>query len=101
MDSLIDLNQTHGSVQMENLTSDHFPAGNQTLTQILYPNQTLQLDPAENQTLDPFQDLYRPRTSRTVFLLVSAFGSALALVLIYSIIWFEKYGSDHKRTIQV
>ena len=55
---------------------------------------------ANNQS-DFFENLFEPRMSKTIALFMSAFGSFTGIILIYSIIWFERYGSDGKRTIQV
>jgi hypothetical protein len=53
-----------------------------------------------NQT-DFFHDLFEPRLSKTLTVAVSTVATATGLILTYSIIWFEHYGSDDKRTLQV
>ena len=53
-----------------------------------------------NQT-DFFHDLFEPRLSKTLTVALSTFATATGLVLTYSIIWFEHYGSDDKRSLQV
>jgi hypothetical protein len=53
-----------------------------------------------NQT-DYFYNMFEPRLSKTLFVTFSTAASLIGLVLIYSIIWFEHYGSDDKRTLQV
>ena len=60
------------------------------------------LTPYHNQTNDDFfRDLFQPRWSKTLFVLFSGIGTSVCLLLIYSIVWFERYGSDQKRTLQV
>ena len=56
------------------------------------------MDPANNQT-DIFYELFRPRWSKTFALWFS--GIVVCLIPIYAIIWFERHGSDNKRTVQV
>jgi hypothetical protein len=51
--------------------------------------------------VDYFEHLYEPRSSKTWAVVVSGCWSIVCVALLYSTIWFEKYGSDHKRTIQV
>jgi hypothetical protein len=58
------------------------------------------LNETSNQS-DFFQNLFEPRMSKTIAMIISALSSLTAITLIYSIIWFEHYGSDGKRTIQV
>jgi hypothetical protein len=53
-----------------------------------------------NQT-DFFHDLFEPRLSKTLSVALSTIATAIGLVLTYSIIWFEHYGSDDKRALQV
>jgi hypothetical protein len=53
-----------------------------------------------NQT-DFFHDLFEPRFSKTLSVAISIVATVAGLVLTYSIIWFEHYGSDDKRTLQV
>ena len=58
------------------------------------------MDPGTNQT-DIFYELFRPRWSKTFALWFSAVGIVVCLIPIYAIIWFERHGSDNKRTVQV
>jgi uncharacterized membrane protein YdcZ (DUF606 family) len=55
---------------------------------------------SSNQT-DFFQDLFEPRLSKTLSVAFSVVATLNGLVFMYSIIWFEHYGSDEKRTLQV
>jgi hypothetical protein len=55
---------------------------------------------SSNQT-DFFQDLFEPRLSKTLCVAFSVAATLNGLVFMYSIIWFEHYGSDEKRTLQV
>ncbi len=48
---------------------------------------------------DYFQELFESRPSKVIFMAVSMFLMLLSLVLSYSIIWYEHYGLDIKRTI--
>ena len=54
----------------------------------------------QNQT-DFFHGLFEDRWSKTVLMVISGFMTTLGLALVHSIIWFEHYGSDKKRTLQV
>jgi hypothetical protein len=53
-----------------------------------------------NET-DYFRELFAPRVSKSLMVGYSIFATVTGLALIYSIIWFEHYGSDEKRTLQV
>ena len=48
---------------------------------------------------DFFKDLIETSPVKTTCLTISFFGIFFGPVFIYSIIWYEKYGSDNKRTI--
>jgi hypothetical protein len=50
---------------------------------------------------DFFEELHMPRLSKSLMIGYSIFATVTGLVLIYTIIWFEHYGSDEKRTLQV
>jgi hypothetical protein len=54
-----------------------------------------------NQTEDFFAELFENRWSKILAIVTSGFTTLTGLILIYSIIWFERYGSDDKRTLQV
>jgi len=54
-----------------------------------------------NETDDFFDELFENRMSKTFAIITSGFGTITGLILIYSIIWFERFGSDDKRTLQV
>jgi hypothetical protein len=53
-----------------------------------------------NET-DFFWELHLPRFSKSCMVGYSIFATITGLVLVYTLIWFEHYGSDEKRTIQV
>jgi hypothetical protein len=57
-------------------------------------NSTLQ----DNET-DFFQELFEAKTSKTIFMTTSILLMLTGSVLAYSIIWYERFGSDSKRTI--
>jgi hypothetical protein len=50
---------------------------------------------------DYFGELYSDRFSKSVAVGYSVFATVTGIFWIYSIIWFEHYGSDEKRTLQV
>ncbi len=54
-----------------------------------------------NETDDFFGELFENRLSKTFAIITSGFATITGLILIYSIIWFERFGSDDKRTLQV
>ena len=51
-----------------------------------------------NET-DFFAGLTAPKPIRTLSLMISGSVSLIIPIFLYSIIWFERYGSDKKRTI--
>jgi hypothetical protein len=53
----------------------------------------------ENVTADYFLNLFENGPSKTLFMGLSMFLMLVSLVLCYSIIWFERFGVDVKRTI--
>ena len=48
---------------------------------------------------DFFSGLFENRPSKVIFVIVSIVGGFVLLPLVYSIIWFEQFGSDKKRTL--
>jgi hypothetical protein len=48
---------------------------------------------------DYFNDLVTINPTLIAFITVFVFGSLLSLLTLYSIIWFEHFGSDCQRTI--
>ena len=48
---------------------------------------------------DFFSGLFENRPSKVIFVIVSIVGGFVLLPLVYSIIWFEHYGVDLKRTL--
>ena len=56
---------------------------------------------ADMDAADSFDDLFRSRLSKSLAVSMSCLGTVAALVLIYSIIWFEQFGTDQRRTLQV
>jgi hypothetical protein len=48
---------------------------------------------------DFFKELYEPRHSKTFIMLLTAAFAPVNIMLLYSIIWFEDYGVDLKRTL--
>ena len=54
----------------------------------------------ENQT-DFFQELFESRWTKNLSIVISGFMTTAGLFLIQSVIWYEHYGSDDKRTLQV
>ena len=54
----------------------------------------------QNQT-ENFDYLFEPGWSKTLSIVFSGLTSLVAALAVYSIIWFERHGSDNRRTIQV
>ena len=54
----------------------------------------------ENQT-EFFQELFESRWIKIVSIILSGLMTTLGLFLIHSVIWYEHYGSDDRRTLQV
>jgi hypothetical protein len=50
-------------------------------------------------TPDFFADLYETRASKIAIMLISGVIAPINVILLYSIIWFEHYGVDLKRTL--
>ena len=51
------------------------------------------------QRVDFFSGLFENRKSKIVSLLFSSLGSCVVVLLIYCVIWYNKFGSDSKRTL--
>jgi hypothetical protein len=52
-----------------------------------------------NESPDFFSGLVENRVSKIVSVIFSAVGSYLVILFIYSIIWYQKFGSDDKQTL--
>jgi hypothetical protein len=52
-----------------------------------------------NKIPDFFSGLMENRVSKIVSLIFSAVGAYLVILFIYSIIWYQKFGSDDKQTL--
>ena len=48
---------------------------------------------------DYFSGLFENRVSKVFSLAFSWFGSIVCIGMLYSIIWYERFGSDYKRTL--
>jgi hypothetical protein len=48
---------------------------------------------------DFFSGLFENRPSKLAFVFSSIVGGLVLLPMVYSIIWYERYGSDTKRTM--
>lgn len=48
---------------------------------------------------DFFEELYQDRPSKVIVMIISALLTPANVILLYSVIWFEHYGSDLKRTL--
>ena len=59
----------------------------------------LNMNNTSNQGCDLSHVLFENRSSKIFSLIFSGVSSAIGLVLVYSIIWFDKFGSDRKRTV--
>jgi hypothetical protein len=46
-----------------------------------------------------FKNLYENTTTKIIILSVSLLSTILLLVLSYGVIWFERFGTDHRRTL--
>ena len=57
----------------------------------MYQNQT--------NSSDFFEELYQNRSSKIVIMIISTILTPVNVLLLYSVIWFEHYGSDLKRTL--
>ena len=53
----------------------------------------------DNKSENDFHGLYEPNLNKTLFMASSALLMIVCLLLCYSIIWYEKYGLDAKRTL--
>ena len=54
----------------------------------------------ENQTYS-FEYLFEAGSIKTVVVIYSGIVSIIDALLLFSIIWYEHFGSDNKRTLQV
>jgi hypothetical protein len=52
-----------------------------------------------DNAIDFFSGLFESRPSKVIALLFSGLGGMVLLLLLYSIIWYERFGSDNKRTL--
>lgn len=50
---------------------------------------------------DYFHELYQSRWSKWASVAFSISATSASLIFIYSIIWFEHFGSDERRTLPV
>ena len=50
---------------------------------------------------DYFHELYQPRWSKWASVAFSILATTASLILVYFIIWFERFGSDERRTLPV
>jgi len=53
----------------------------------------------ESNSSDYFSGLFENRPSKIAFMTVSLLTMLVCVVLCYSIIWYERFGLDAKRTI--
>ena len=53
----------------------------------------------DNNKEDFFTGLFENRPSKTFAVIFSCLGGSIVLSLLYSIIWYERFGSDNKRTL--
>ena len=53
----------------------------------------------ETDSEDFFAGLYETRPSKIYLMILSALMSPINVMLLYSVIWFERFGTDLKRTL--
>ena len=46
-----------------------------------------------------FKNLYKSNATKIAIIFISLLSTVLLLVLSYGVIWFERFGNDHKRTL--